>query len=153
MSIELALLPIAIATIGAIANRKKSQRSTSALARTSFYRETRMTDPELLQIALQNCGCSSVVSGGAVDSVMQSARIIFEPVEGSAFNAVFTGDLSSEQADQFLADVFTEYTRQVQQQVYQKLKDRAAAKGMILETEQLLDDDSIVLTFHVQDRS
>lgn len=151
MSIELALLPFAIAGIAAMANRKKPNQAAQNLVLSPIYRETRMTDPNLLHLALQNCGCRSVVSGMTVDSTIESTRIVFEPVEGSVFSAVFTGDISSTQADEFLASVFTEYTRQVQQQVYQKLIDRAAAKGMILEAEELQEDDSIVITFCVQE--
>jgi hypothetical protein len=151
MSIELALLPIAISAIGAIANRKKPQAVAGNHAQNPIYRETRMKDPELLQFALQNCGCRSVVSGVKVDSAIESARIVFEPVEGNAFIAVFTGDISSIQADDFLADVFMEYTRQVQQQVYRKLMNSATTKGMTLDAEELQDDDSIVLTFSFSD--
>lgn len=149
MSIELALLPIAIAVMGALANRK--QKRLEQEMTNSFSLPTRIKDARLLQTALQNCGCQSVSTGVTVDSEVQGARIVFEPTEHSGFNAVFVGGIPTDQAEDFLDSLYSEYTRQVQQAVYEKLKDRAAAKGMILESEELQDDDSVVLTFCVQD--
>jgi hypothetical protein len=147
MSVELALLPIAIAAIGAIASRKRAQRQ----AETSFSLETRMTDPRILQAALGNCGCQSVATGAAVDSAIEGARIIFEPRDNGALNAAFFGAIAPSQAEEFIASLYGEYTRLVQQDVYQKVIERAAAKGLSLESEEIQQDDSIVLTFCVQE--
>jgi len=147
MSVELALLPIAIAAIGAIASRRRARQQ----AETSFSLETRMTDPRMLQAALENCGCQSVSTGATVDSAIQGARIVFEPGENGAINAVFFGGIASIQADEFIASLYCEYTRLVQQDVYQKVVERAAAKGLSLESEEIQQDDSIVLTFCVQE--
>ena len=148
MSVELALLPIAIAAIGAIANRRRAQRQA---AETSLSLDTQMADPRILQAALGNCGCQSVSTGANVDSATPGARIVFEPGENGAFIAVFIGGISSAQAESFLANLYDEYTRLVQQDVYQKVIERAAAKGLVLETEEIQQDDSIVLTFCVQE--
>ena len=110
-----------------------------------------MTDAHILQAALDSCGCQSVTTGMTVDSEIQGARIIFEPTENGAFNAVFIGGIPAERAEEFLAGLYDQYTRQVQQEVYQKVKERAASKGMVLESEEMQADDSIVLTFCVQD--
>jgi hypothetical protein len=146
MSIELALLPIAIAAIGAAINKKKSL----AQQPNHFAIETRMTDARLLEVALQNCGCRSIASSQQLTTAFESAEILFQPAANGAFDAVFSGEIEAEQANAFIGDVFTEYTRLVQEDVYLKLKQRAAARGMMLESEQLQNDNSITLTFCLQ---
>jgi hypothetical protein len=116
MSIELALMPIAI---WAIANRKKPQQFAGNLVHAPIHRETRMTDSALFQLAWQNWGCRSVMSGVTGDSAPESAQIVFESAEGSTFIAVFAGDISIAKADECLCTMFTEYTRRAQHQVYQ----------------------------------
>jgi hypothetical protein len=147
MSIELALIPIAIAVAGTIAARRKRAQESPNM----FALETRMKDPSMLQAALADYGCQSVMQGDKVDLDVEGARIVFEPNAGGVFEAVFIGNVHPESARQFVLDLHDMYTQQVQQQVYQNLLARASSYGLMLEDEQVEADNSILLTFVVQE--
>lgn len=174
MSIEVSLIPIAIAVgligrgVGAIAvtgaryaadtaaagaqyaaNGLQLQAEGTTQSTGLFFLETRCKDEHLLRAALENYGCRSIVSGEQVDSAIDGKRILFQRNEQGAFDAVFTGGITLEHAQQFISDLHEEYTLQVQQQVYRKLMDRAKARGLTLESEEVQDDNSIRLTFTV----
>jgi hypothetical protein len=145
MSIVLALLPIAIAAVGSVNSRRQLRSQGEA----AFALETRMTDPRIVRDALAICGCKASTAGTTVDSALQGSRIAFEQAESGAFNAVFYGTIPGAQAEEFLGDLYGEYSRLVQQEAYLKLKERAAAKGLILESEDVQNDGSIVLTLRI----
>jgi hypothetical protein len=152
MSVEILLLPIAIAVIGgAMANQQPSSKQSTKPSETTFSITTRMTNPHILQTALRNWGCKSVTTAENVHTAIEGARIVFEQAEGVPFKAVFVGNIPTDLAQKFIADVYGEYTRLVQQDVYIKLKQRATAKGLVLESEEVQADDSIVLTLRVQE--
>lgn len=147
MSVSLVLIPVAIAVAGAISTRKERSQEVP----DSFRLGTRMKDEGLLRTALENYGCRSVAMGQTIDSTINGARILFERNERGVFEAVFVGDIPSDHAQTFLADLDEEYTRMVQQQVYQNLLSRARERGLILESEEVQEDNSIVLTLQVQE--
>lgn len=153
MSIELALIPIAIAVIGTMKDRKRRSQGFGQDSQTPYFVcETRMKDADLLEKALSDYGCRSVrKDDGCVDSAIDGTQIRFERSEQDNFEAVFVGAVSAQQAEQFLTDVYEQYTLQVQQQVYQNLLARAADRGLALESEQVQPDGSIVLTLAIQE--
>src|SRR5690606_35766729 len=51
---------------------------------------------------------------------------------------------------QYLSDVDDEYKRCLQSMVYEKLKEREEAKNMTVESEEVLEDNSIVLTINIR---
>lgn len=144
MSVTLALIPIAIAVAGAIATRKESQDHPN-----SFCLGTRMKDENLLKAALENYGCRSVAMRETIDSTLNGTRILFERNEQGVFEAAFIGDISTEHAQTFLVELDEEYTHLVQQQVYENLLSRARQRGLVMESEEVQEDNSIVLTFKV----
>jgi hypothetical protein len=145
MSIELVLLPIAIAAIGTMKNWKQAQEQSEEF----FYLETRMTNAGILREALTNCGCQSVSAEKSVNSSIAGAQITFEPGEEGVFYAGFFGVIPIPQAEKFIDDLHTEYTRLVQQDVYVKLLERAASKGLFLDSEEIQQDGSILLTLRI----
>ena len=122
MSVTLALIPVAIAVAGAIATRKEEQQQDPP---SSFRLETRIKDEELLNASLERYGCRSVVMGATVDSVLGDTRMVFERDDRGVFDALFIGDISTEHAATFLAELDEEYTLLVQQRVYENLLSRA----------------------------
>ncbi|HEY7033386.1 MAG TPA: hypothetical protein VH482_18745 [Thermomicrobiales bacterium] len=145
MSIELALIPIAIAIAGRVGSRKKRARELP----NSFCLETQFKDGAILQASLEDYGCRSIFTGSKVDSYIGGTQIIFEPSESGVFDAVFVGNIAIEHAQAFIADLHDEYTKRVQREVYQKLISRAKDRGLLLESEAVQDDNSIVLTFAI----
>ena len=148
MSVTLALIPVAIAVAGAIASRTERPQDASNSSRF----ETKMRDETLLERALGNHGCRTVVTGDEnVDSALGETRIRFERDERGVFEAVFVGDIAVDEAQGFLEALDEEYALLVQQQVYENLLLRARKRGLVMEFEEVQDDNSIVLTFEVQE--
>jgi len=145
MSITLILIPVAIAVAGAISTRKERSEGLP----NSFSLETRMKDEELLEAALRNYGCKSVTTGGTIDSTLNGTRILFERNEQGVFEAIFVGDISADHARTFVAELDEEYAQLVHQQVYENLLSRARQRGLVMESEEVQEDNSIVLTFRV----
>lgn len=145
MSVTLVLIPVAIAVAGAISTRKERSQELS----NSFSLETRMKDEELLKAALENYGCKSVVMEETIDSTLDGTRILFERNEQDVFEVVFVGDISTDHARTFVAELDEEYTQLVQQQVYENLLSRARQRGLVMESEEVQEDNSIVVTFRV----
>ncbi|MER3447928.1 MAG: hypothetical protein C4291_14355 [Candidatus Dadabacteria bacterium] len=143
MSIELALIPIAIAIAGAVGNRKRVVQDPP----NAFRMETRIKDARLLSRALETLGCQSVVLGEGIGSSYHQTQIVFEPTQSGAFDAIFIGDIGAEHAHAFLSDLHDEYARQVQEYVYTNLVTRARERGLVLENAEVQQDNSIVLTF------
>jgi hypothetical protein len=145
VSIEILLIPIAIAVVGEITGKKKAAQSTG----DSYRLITRFKDADLLHEALRRLGCHSVVTDHNVTSMMDEKQLVFELCNEGHFEAVFYGDVDREEAEIFLSGLHDEYGLQVQQQVYQKLLTRAKERGYTIEAEQVLEDSSIVLTIMV----
>ncbi len=145
MSVSLALIPIAIAVAGAISARKEEQQDPPS----SFRLETRMKDEDLLKAALENYGCKHVVTGETIDSTLGDTRILFERNGQGSFDALFVGQVSDQHANAFLTELDQEYTHLVQQQTYQNLLLRAKERGLVMESEQVQEDNSVVITFRV----
>lgn len=145
LSVSLALIPVAIAVAGAIATRREAQQDPQ----DSFRLRTRMKDEELLHAALENYGCGSVVAGETVDSALGDTRMVFGRDETGAFEALFVGDISAEHGASFLAELDEEYTLLVQQRVYQNLLSRAEERGLVVESEQVQEDNSVTITLRV----
>ncbi|MEM5007386.1 hypothetical protein ABEP42_13835 [Priestia megaterium] len=146
MSIELALVPIAIAltqTIGSQIEKKRKTRHTYAI-------KTIMKDAHILQTTLNNYGCAPTIIGdGEMKSEIGNVQILFQQTEQNIFEAVFANEIDVEQAAQFLTNIQEEYGHLVQQETYKKLLERAKQQGLLLETEEVSDTNSIVLTFKV----
>ena len=144
MSITLVLVPVGIAIAGAIAARRGPQDDLG-----SFRLATRMKDEKLLQAALGNYGSQAIVTSESIDSTIDDVRILFERNEHDVFEAVFEGDITVDFAQAFLTQLDEEYTNLVQQQVYNNLLSRARERGLLLESEEVQEDNSIVVTFRV----
>lgn len=144
MSITLVLVPVAIAVAGAIATRERSQDNPN-----SFHLRTKIKDEHLLKTALENYGCRTIVTSETIDSAIDGTRILFERNEQNVFEVVFIGEISKDHAQAFLDQLHDEYTHLVQQQVYENLISRARQRGLVIESEEVQEDNSIVVTLEV----
>ncbi|WP_424356364.1 hypothetical protein [Methanobacterium sp. MBAC-LM] len=162
MSVEIILIPIAIAAVtGAIkARNEENQELTEAIKTRNeknqessgyFTLGTKIKDAKLLEETLKIYGCKDVSTGEDLETECDNARVIFEKDENGVFNAVFLGNISLEKAKEFISDINGEYTKLVQEQVYQKLLKNASERNLRLESEDVQEDNSIVLTFALQE--
>ena len=145
MSIELLLVPIAIAVVHSIGRSRREQLEPTG----TFCIDTRFKDSLLLEAALSEIGCTSVTKASSVDTAIGGAQIGFERNEDGVFEAWFRGNIAIPRAQAFISAVDEAYVRLVQQQVYRRLLERAHERGLLLESEQVLDDNSVLLTFAI----
>lgn len=147
MSLSLTLIPLAIGTASAIsfALQEKIEEGT-------FYRiDTNMKDENLLKEALENYGCDVSLNEEKFHSSLGELQLAFQQQENGTFSAYFQEDVAVKDAEEFLFGIQSEYTRLVQKGTYEKLLARAKAEGLKLEAENRQEDDTIVLTFQVEE--
>ncbi|MEW8987863.1 MAG: hypothetical protein AB2401_12855, partial [Bacillus sp. (in: firmicutes)] len=121
MSIELALIPIAIAVGQTIATRLDSKIEK----KPSRTYKTIMKEERLLARALKAYGCRFTNLDNQVSSSIGDIGIIFQKDEEGVIRAIFSNEIGEEHALQFLDNISTEYRRLVQEDTYQKLLQRA----------------------------
>ena len=121
MSVEILLIPIAIAAVGAIKASNNENQEASDLISI----KTKIKDAKLLEKSLKIYGCKNVSMGEILETEINQSRIIFEKDENNIFNAIFIGNISLEDANEFILGVNEEYTKLVQEQVYKKLLKNA----------------------------
>ncbi|KKK39993.1 hypothetical protein WQ57_01615 [Mesobacillus campisalis] len=146
MSIELVLIPVAIAVSQAIgSNIQKRMEENKIYAVTTI-----MKDPQLLQKALLNYGCAtSLLEENEMSSEIGDVKVMFQINSQGIFEALFEKGIPEEAALEFLTNIQDEYTSLVQQDIYLKLLERASGQGLVLESEEVNNNNSIVLTFRV----
>ncbi len=70
--------------------------------------------------------------------------------EAVVFEALFSSSVPQEQAQTVLEQLDAEYTRLLQERVYEQVVGRAEQAGLTLEDEHVDGDNSIVLTLRVE---
>lgn len=156
MSLSVFLVPLAIgavtATVG-LATEEELEVEVSSLPQNKVYfkLDTKMKDEQLLQETLQNYGNSSEVENEEVTSTIGGTEIAFVKGSNGTYRAYFHENIALQDAEQFVDNIYAEYTRIVQQKTYEKLLARAENEGLIFESEETNEEDSIVLTFEVKE--
>ena len=74
-------------------------------------------------------------------------KIYFQQDESGVFEAVFDNKVEEGAALEFIDNLHVEYKYLIQQDTYQKLIQRARKEGLELESEEIYQDRSILLTF------
>ncbi len=145
---SIALIPVGLAIASAVAARKRAE----AEGMPTVAVRTRMRDDEILIEALRELGCEAgPVPDGGVRATRGSFEFSFRRDESGVLEGHFGTDVTSEEAEAFVADLDDEYTRLVQTHVYQRVLDRAQQHGMTVSSETVEDDNSIVLTLEVEE--
>lgn len=144
MGIGLIMIPIAIAIVGAVNTTEETMEQQQSLRIQTVF-----GDEHLLEKALKNYGCRYITQGSSIGSAVDGSRIVFQKDQWGVFQAVFSGPISLETAQGFINDLQNEYTKEVQQQVYLNLMGRSLEHGFVLESEEVQEDNSIVLTFNI----
>ncbi len=155
MSIEIVLLPLAIAAVSAW----QAKREADAAGRQVVSVGTRMKNEGLLEAALADTGATV-----SRDDTGLRAEWMAAPGAGTQarfLQARFTrdangiwvvrvhGDATVEQATELVQMIDAAYGRRVQQEVLTRLRERAPEVGMTVESETVEEDDSVVLTLTV----
>lgn len=146
MSIELVLIPVGIAvaqSVGSMIEKYKYEDQ-------NYKIQTVMKRQHLLQQAIEQYGCDvHEVNQQNYQTEIGNIKILFQQDKHGVFEAVFDGNVDEEHALEFIENLHTEYRYLIQQETYHKLLQQASHKGLELESEEIQEDRSILLTFNV----
>lgn len=155
MSLSVMLVPLAIAVRSELKNVRVQIETevdeTFLTKHKTYYKlKTQIKDEQLLQEALQHIGSETSQIDKHIKSIIGDVQVIFYKENDGTFSSLFHEHIDVRDAEQFIHNVFEQYTSIVQQKTYEKLIKRARQEGLILESESR-QDESIVLTFQVRD--
>lgn len=145
MSIELILIPMALAAVSAWQAKNASDDDGRQVVAVG----TRMRDDRLLQFAIVDTGAQVARQGDVITATWHDSQGRFTRDANGIWAAHFVGDISLDTASDLIADIDTAYGRHVQQEVLTRLRERAPAAGMAVESETVEDDHSITLVLNV----
>ncbi len=146
MSISLALVPLAIAAIGAW---QVSRQETDDQGRIIQHVQTRMRDERLLEAALVDTRASVVQTANGLTAEWREARADFHRDAQGIWQVDFTGDVTQEHAMDIVVAIDQAYGRQVQRAVLARLRERAPAAGMTVSSETVDVDGGVTLVLDV----
>jgi hypothetical protein len=147
MSVSLILVPLAVAAVSA-AHGMRSGRDH--LNQVVCQVQTRMRDASLLAAALRGTGAEVTEGGEEIVARWRGAQARFTRTEDGIWAAHFTGDVDEARAVDIVHAIDAGYGLQVQRAVLERLRERAPAAGLRLESESVAADSSVRLTFAVE---
>ncbi|MGQ0623326.1 MAG: hypothetical protein ACT4PP_01525 [Sporichthyaceae bacterium] len=104
-------------------------------AGASTVTQTRLKDRDLLIAALQGLDAEIATVDGVVSGVWEDVAFAFVYAEDGTLAANFPQDLALDRAREFVLAVDAQYARAVQTLVAERVRERAAALGMTLESD------------------
>jgi hypothetical protein len=112
---------------------------------------TNFRDGNILTRTLKEFGVNPIQgNNGDISCTVQGTHLTFRQNGDSPFSVEIKNAPSLQDIYMYISDVDDEYKRCVQALVYEKLKQRAAEKNLTVETEEVLEDNSIVITLNIQ---
>ncbi|WP_043930620.1 hypothetical protein [Bacillus sp. EB01] len=87
---------------------------------------------------------------GEISCVVQGTPLTFRQNGDAPFTVEIKSNPNMHEMYAYLSDIDEEYKRCLQSVVYEKLKQRAAEKNLSIESEEVLEDNSIVITLNIQ---
>ena len=145
MSIEIVLIPMAIAAVSAWqANRKIAEDGRELVAVS-----TRMKNADLLAQALTDLNASVQTSPDSITATWPALQARFARNADGVWAAHFGGEVTSETAATVVRDLDTAYGLRVQQAVLERVRARAPEAGMAVESETVEEDRTVTLVLNV----
>jgi hypothetical protein len=112
---------------------------------------TNFRDSELLMKALGDYGLTPVQAGdGAIACQAGNCQLTFRKAENQPFSVEVRNSPDVRQIFQHLNEINDGYCHSVQSRTYQNLTSRIAERGLVIEREEVLDDNSIVITLNIR---
>lgn len=148
MSISIVLVPLAVAAVAALHSSRRDQDDNG---RTVCHVGTRMRDENLLGDALSDTG--AIVTRTSPNQVRAAWRGVvtdFTRDSDGIWSAHLVGEVDEERARSIIAGVDVAYGRRVQSAVLAKLRERAPAAGLHLQSENVEEDSSVTVVLTVQ---
>lgn len=148
MSISIVLVPLAVAAIAALHSSRRDQDDTG---RTVCHVGTRMRDENLLGDALSDTGAIvTCTSPNQIRAEWRGVVTDFTRDSDGIWSAHLVGEIDEERARSIIAGVDVAYGRRVQSAVLVKLRERAPAAGLYLQSEKVEEDSSVTVVLTVQ---
>lgn len=107
---------------------------------------THFRDGDLLFRALQEFGITPVRNGDTISCKLEEAELIFHPHGDAPYEVEIRNAPDYGRIYEYLTHLDSDYKRCVQDLVYTKLKERACERNMTVTGEEVLEDNSIVVT-------
>jgi hypothetical protein len=145
VSIEIVLIPLAIAAISAW----QAKSSADEAGRQVIAVGTRMRDEKLLQRALADTKAEVTHDGTVITATWSTREGRFSRDLNGIWSVHFIGETSLAEASAIVSLVDAAYGLRVQQEVLARLRERAPAAGMEVESETIEDDQSVTLVLNV----
>lgn len=112
---------------------------------------TNFCDGALLIKALAEFGGKpSRSDNGQIICQIENSIMVFTQTDNEPYRVEFTNTPALEDVYHYLSNIDEDYKRCVQTAVYEKLKSRAQLRNMTIESEEVMEDNSIVITLNVQ---
>ena len=111
---------------------------------------TNFHDGDLLMKALIEFGAKPIKqNNGSVRCKIENTELMFTQVGNSPYMVEVENSPNLERVYQYMADIDDDYKRCVQTAVYEKVKARATEHDMLIESEEVLPDKTILITLRV----
>ena len=150
MSVSLLLVPLAVAAVAACA---ACRPGATATGRIVCQVQTRMRDETLLAAALRETDAAVTAGDQEIVAAWEGVQATLPARPDGIWSAHFTGDVDEHRASRSSGPIDAGYGRQVQRAVLDRLRERAPAAGLRLESETVAEDASVRLVFAVEGRS
>jgi hypothetical protein len=147
MSVEIVLIPLALAAVSAW---KASRKEPLPDGQQAIQVGSRMRDETLLARALADTGAATDRTPHTLTASWSDVRAEFCRDEQGIWSARMTGSVDEARAIEIITAVDQAYGRQVQQTLLATLRVRASAAGMTIEDEHVDADQTVTLTLAVQ---
>lgn len=150
MSVEVVLVPLAMAAFGAWQAGRPDQVSGDV---TVCRVATRMRDEALLRSALQDTGAVVEAEGGRLVARWAGVDATFTRDADGVWSAHLRGDVDEARAVAIVTAVDQAYGRQVQAAVIARIRQRAPAAGMTVASETVAEDESVTFLLRLREDS
>lgn len=146
MSISLALIPTAMLLKVVLFDNDYKNLLESSACIQDIELPTNYTDKDLLKKTLDEYGAEIFYEyDDTIKCKIENSFLKFTKVDGS-YSVKIINASNGEKIYQDLKELDLEYKRNLQEQVYINTKNNIKKEGMEIEKEEILEDNSIVLT-------
>ncbi|REK74202.1 hypothetical protein DX130_16790 [Paenibacillus paeoniae] len=110
---------------------------------------TNFRDGELLFKTLKELGINPTRRGSEIVCKVEQSHLTFRQSGDHPFQVEIHNAPDLRKVFEYLSDIDADYRRCLQEAVYKKLKARTAEQNIAIESEEVLEDNSIVLTLNI----
>jgi len=151
MSVSIQFLPIALAMLDRAVQAEEKTGDTHRDTIEPIHLPTAFTDADLLLKTLRDFGARPMLTAnGDIVCSIEQCELRFMQEDGQPFSVEIFGAASVDEINRHLDNLDEDYRRCVQTAVYEKVKAHAESRGLMLESEDVLEDRTILLTLRVR---